>query len=71
MRYYIYKDGDLVVGYHQTDSSLPPPAIEVSKEEFVELGFYIEPSEASSSPTTEPSVWDEMAEAYQKGVQEA
>lgn len=73
MRYYVYKDGDQVVGYNQTNRILPPPAIEVTKEEFISLGYYIEPSveEPQPEPRPEPSVWDEMAEAYQKGVQEA
>ena len=69
MRYYVYKDGDQVVGYNQTNRILPPPAIEVTKEEFISLGYYIEPS--VEEPQPEPSVWDEMAAAYQRGVQEA
>lgn len=76
MKYYLYKDGDLVVGYHQTNQVLPPPAIEVTKEEFIELGLYTEPPLEESNPETpsgetQPSVWDEMAAAYKEGVQGA
>lgn len=51
MRYYIWKglDGEIIANL-QTPSYRPPPAIEVTKDEFVSLGFYREYNE-SSEPT--------------------
>lgn len=71
MRYYIYKNATgEIVGYNQTDKPLPPPAIEVSKDEFIELGFYIEPPVVPEpEPIPESDVTDsEMAAAILEGV---
>lgn len=75
MRYYIYMDGDTIVGYHQTDKVLQPPAIEVTKEKFIELGLYIEPIQMPDpDPDPNPgtsSEYDEfiagLMEGYQNG----
>ena len=73
MRYYIYKNaaGD-IVGYNQIDKQLSPPAIEVSKEAFIKLGFYSEQPTVEPAPTPAPApeadVWDELAAAIQEGV---
>ena len=71
MHYYIYKNAaGGIVGYNQTDRQLSPPAIEVSKEEFIKLGFYIEQPVVEPEPTPAPEadVWDELAAAIQEGV---
>lgn len=71
MRYYIYMDGDVIVGYHQTDKVLQPPAIEVTKEEFIELGLYVEPAPTPYSnpdPSTS-SKYDAFLEGLMEGYQ--
>lgn len=78
MRYYIYKNskGD-TIGYVQTDGNPGKNAIEVSKEEFIEMGFYS--GEPSYNEPVEPEIpntkagedmWTQLAQAIKEGVNE-
>ena len=69
MRFYIYKDGDTIVGWHQTDKVLPPPAIEVTKEEFIELGLYVEPAPTPDPNPSTSSEYDEFVAGLMEGYQ--
>lgn len=57
MRYYIYRNqSGQITGYAQTSVVKPPPAIEVSKEEFQALGFYCPEPELMQPVTPPPTV---------------
>lgn len=52
MMYYLYKNqSGGVIGFNQSRTPLPPPAIPVTKEEFIRLGYYVEPE--TPPPTVE------------------
>lgn len=49
MSFYLYKMHGRVVGGKQSAKALPPPAIQVSKEEYLAAGFSVE-DEAIETP---------------------
>lgn len=72
MRYYIYKNskGD-IIGYLQSETPVEGGAIEVTKEEFIELGFYSgEPSynEPDPEPAPPTPTADERLDALEAAI---
>lgn len=66
MYYYIWRDkAGKITAYNQAERNLPPPAEQVTKEEYIALGLYV------PIPEPVPPIIDRLAAAYRKGVDEA
>lgn len=69
MNYYIWKDEEgNIIAWNQMERACQEPAIQVSKEDFIELGFYSETPEEPIPIEEDKTVWDEMAEAIREGI---
>lgn len=69
-RYYIWKNGGRIVAWTDADIWIPPPAIEISKEEYLSLGLSAPIPGKISEPSMEDLVYADLADAIIEGINE-